>query len=94
MPYILTIVILVLLYIMNGMNEDRKDADRMFEQVMQEFKSPKCDSLTTQHKKELDSLIGVIDWYKSQQRRPARSTYVKKKVEILETKKNVSDTII
>lgn len=73
-PYILILVILALLYIMNGMNEDRKDADRMFEQAMKELGSPSCDSLAKIHGKEVDSLTAVIDWYKSQERKPAAKT--------------------
>lgn len=65
-PYLLAIVILVLLYIMNGMNEDRKDADMMFNQVMKEF--TKNDSLENKdylkYKREKDSLITIIEWYK------------------------------
>ena len=86
MPYILTIVILVLLYIMNGMNEDRKDADRMFKQVLKEFKSPKCDSLTTQHKKEVDSLTAVIDWYRCQENKKTKKLTKKAvKVDLVNT---------
>ena len=79
-PYLLAIVILALLYIMNGMNEDRKDADRMFNQVVNEFKSTQCDSVTIkQHKKEVDSLNEVIDWYKSQQKKPTYKKPVENK---------------
>jgi len=78
-PYILILVILALLYIMNGMNEDRKDADHMFQQVLNEFKAPSCDSLAKIHGKEVDSLTAVIDWYKSQERKPVAKTRNKEK---------------
>lgn len=65
-PYILVVVILVLLYIMNGMNEDRKDADHMFKLAIEEFKSSDCDSLNKNKQKEVDSLLGVIEWYRTE----------------------------
>lgn len=84
-PYLLAIVILVLLYIMNGMNEDRKDADMMFNQVIKEF--TKNDSLENKdylkYKREKDSLITIIEWYRTQkvESKTKSLTYIKKRVE-------------
>jgi len=64
-PYLLVLVILVLLYIMNNMYDDIKDANHMVEQVMIDF--PKNDSIKKIHKKETDSLKAVINWYKKQE---------------------------
>ena len=64
-PYLLVLVILILLYIMNNMYDDLKDANHMVEQVMIDF--PKNDSIKKIHKKETDSLKAVINWYKKQE---------------------------
>lgn len=83
-PYLLVLIIFVLLYIMNGLHEDSKDANSMVKEVLSEL--PKCDSISKIHKKEVDSLISVIDWYKNQeeeQRKIKRPTtpIIKKKTE-------------
>jgi len=79
MTYILILVILALLYIMNGMNEDRKDADRMFNKVINEFKPNDCDSIKALQKRQVDSLNKVIEWYRNESKPKQRPTDTRKK---------------
>lgn len=89
-PYILILIILALLYIMNGMNEDRKDADTMFKKAIEEF--PKNDTIILKQKKEIDSLVGVIEWYRRQEveRKSKSFKYTKR---IVETPKLEEDSL-
>jgi hypothetical protein len=65
----MVVIIIALLWIIKGMHEDVKDANKMFEKVIHEF--PKNDtvnkdSLKLKYDKKIDSLNSVIDWYKNQ----------------------------
>jgi hypothetical protein len=51
---------------MNGIYEDTKDTNKMYNELIKEF--PKKDSLenkdSLKYKREKDSLITIIEWYK------------------------------
>jgi hypothetical protein len=81
---------------MNGMNEDRKDADMMFNQVIKEFpknNNVNKDSLKLKYDKKIDSLIGVIDWYKNQYKNQYKKTNNKITKEIKKEETIKKDTI-
>lgn len=77
-PYLMVVIIIALLWIIKGMHEDVKDANKMFEEVIRDF--PQNDSIVKMHKQEVDSLNAVIDWYRKQDEdRKAKPDAVKKK---------------
>lgn len=95
-PYLLVLIIFVLLYIMNGLHEDSKDANKMFEKVIHEFpknNNVNKDSLKLKYDKKIDSLIGVIDWYKNQYKNQYKKTNNKITKEIKKEETIKKDTI-
>lgn len=84
-PYLLVIIIISLLWIMNGIYEDTKDTNKMYNELIKEF--PKKDSLenkdSLKYKREKDSLITIIEWYRTQkvESKTKSLTYIKKRVE-------------
>ena len=70
---------------MNGIYEDTKDTNKMYNELIKEF--PKKDSLenkdSLKYKREKDSLITIIEWYRTQkvESKTKSLTYIKKRVE-------------
>lgn len=92
-PYLMVVIIIALLWIIKGMHEDVKDANKMFEKVIHEF--PKNDSIGI-YKQKIDSLNAVIDWYRKQDVfskktnfTPVKKTKVKEPAPVIEIKDSI-----
>ena len=91
LPYIMVIIIISLLWIMNGIYEDTKDTNKMYNELIKEFHKKDSlvnnDSLKVNYEKKVDSLITVVDWYKNQYKKNSNKiTYNNNKR--VETKKD------
>lgn len=81
-PYIMAVIIIVLLYIMNGMNEEIRDSHKFVEQVLHDFPKDSINPL----QKENDSLKSVIEWYRTNQKQKTEKTRPTAKRKEAETK--------
>ena len=71
---------------MNGIYEDTKDTNKMYNELIKEFpknNNVNKDSLKLKYDKKIDSLITIIEWYRTQkvESKTKSLTYIKKRVE-------------